>query len=163
MATTDATPRRAAGNKLIIQTVVPVLQAAAAYDALDALHTNDLMFPGMARASGGAGIIRAMHLIDKDDQGIAAILWLFSAALSNTTHTVNAAFAPDDADAASYVGSIATGTYRDGNVNQEATTLLELPYVCAAGSSALYGVLQTAGTPTHTASGLTLVLVAELL
>lgn len=101
MATTDATPRRVAGSSLIIQTVVPVLDTSA-YTAKDALHTNDLLLTGMARSSGGGGIIHSLMVIDKDDQGATGVLWLFDAALSNTTHTANGALALHDTDAAAW-------------------------------------------------------------
>ena len=164
MATTDATPLAAANNRALIQqTVVPVLDTNA-YAALDALHTLDLKFPGMARAVGGGGRITKLVVIDKDDQGAAGVLWLFSAALANTTHTANAALAIHDTDAATCIGAIVFGAYQDGANNQVSiNATIDLYYQCAAADDALYGVLQTLGTPTHTASGLTVLLGAVLL
>lgn len=162
MATTDATPLRESGNRLIRQTVVPVLDTNI-YAAGDALHTNDLLFPSIVRANGGAGIIRSVILLDRDDQNVNATLWLFNATLANTTHTANAAFALHDDDAAGFVGAVAIDTYFDGVNNRLALEQPNLYFQCAAAADDLYGVLVTVGTPTHTASGLTLILVAELL
>lgn len=163
MATTDATVRRIAGTNLVVQTVVPVLNTTQ-YTAKDAMHTNDLQFTGMARAAGGGGIIHSLMVIDRDDQAAAGVLWLFDAPLASTTHTINDALAIHDDDAAANIGHVLFGTYYDGANNQAALTRdLGLRYACAAGSRSLYGVLQTLGTPTHSASGLTIVLLAELL
>lgn len=163
MATTDATPRRVAGSNLVIQTVVPVLDTSI-YTAKDVLHTNDLKLTGMARQAGGGGIIHSLMVLDADDQGQSGVLWLFTAELTNTTHTANGALALHDTDAATCIGHILFGTYYDGANNQSALSRdLGLRYACAAGSTDLYAVAQTLGTPTHTASGLTLVLTAELL
>lgn len=161
MATTDATARRAPSGDLIVQTVTPVLDTNA-YTAKDALHTNDLQFTGMARDAGGGGVIRSLLVLDQDDQAAAGVLWLFTAELANTTHTANGALAIHDTDALTCIGQILFGTYYDGANNQSALTLVELPYLCAAASTSLYGVAQTLGTPTHSASGLRLVLTAEL-
>ena len=164
MATTDATPLVAANARgLLQQTVVPVLDTVA-YAALDALHTLDLKFPGMARAVGGGGRITKLVVIDKDDQAAAGVLWLFTAALANTTHTANGALAIHDTDLATCIGTITFGAYSDGGNGQVSVNgSVDLFYQCDPADDALYGVLQTLGAPTHTASGLTILLQAVLL
>lgn len=139
--------------------LTPVLDTNA-YAALDALHTANLQFTGLAREAGGAGVITKLVIIDKDDQGAAGVLHLFTAA---TTQTANSAFAPTDDQAGTYVGSIAFGAFQDFNTSRVSTNAAErLYYKCAAGSTSLFGVLQTLGTPTHTPSGLDVKLMAEL-
>lgn len=163
MATTSATAVVAGDNaRVLIQTVVPVLDTNA-YASLDALHTNDLLFPGMGRVLGGSGVITRMTIIDAADQGAAGVLHLFTGELTNTTHTANAAFAPTDADALLYVGSISFGPYSDFNTSQvSVNAAVRLAYKCAAASTSLYGVLQSLGTPTYAADSLTVILQAEL-
>lgn len=163
MATTNATVvLSSVGFSLVaVASVVPVLDTNI-YASLDALHTNDLLFGSMARQPGGSGTIRRMTVIDGADQGADGVLHLFTAALANTTHTANAAFAPTDADALLYVGSIAFPTYQDFDTSKAGSTVPNLAYRCADGSQSLYGVLQTLGTPTYGASSLKVVLLADL-
>lgn len=132
--------------------VTPALDNGIAYAPLDALHTTSLEFTDMALEAGGAGIITKLVVVDKDDQGAAGVLHLFTAA---TTQTANAKFSPSDAQAGTYVGSISLGSWEDFDGSRVSANKSDwLYYKCAEGSTSLFGVLQTLGTPTHTPSGL---------
>lgn len=161
MATTDGTALRDPRGGIVRVDVTPVLDTSI-YAAGDALHTNDLKLPGMGRVNGGAGVIRSVLLLDKDDQNVNATLWLFRGELTNTTHTANAAFNLHDDDLTTFVGAVLIDSYFDGVSNRAAFEQPALYYQCASSDTALYAVLVTAGTPTHTASGLTLRLIAEV-
>lgn len=155
MATTDATEvtnNSAAPFRGSVFTVTPVVDNNNAYAALDAVHTNNLKFANI----GPSGVIVKLVVIDKDDQGIAGVLHLFTA---ETTQTANSAFAPTDAQAATCVGSIAFGPYEDFNTSRVSTNAsVRLAF---AGTD-LYGVIQTLGAPTYTtAAGLMLILQVE--
>ena len=131
-------------------TFAPTLDTSA-YAALDAMHTTSIELENMAQAVGGSGVITALRVIDADDQGAAGVMHIFTAA---TTQTANSAFAPSDAEAATYVGSITFGPWEDFNTSRASFTRAWLTYTCDAADTSLYAVLQTFGTPTHTASGI---------
>ena len=64
-----------------------------------------------------------------------------------------------DADAALCVGVIASGTYYASALNSISVASVDLAISCAA--TTLFGLLVTRGTPTYTASGLTVALHIE--
>ncbi len=163
MATTDSTSLLTPNANFVRASVVPVLNTTP-YSAGDAMHTNDLKMQSMSKdTGGGVGVIRSVLLIDDDDQAATCVLWLFDAALAATTHTINVAFDINDTDADAFVGAITIDTYVDGTSNQLGQEFPNLYYKTLAGSTDLYAVLETSGTPTHTASGLELIIIAEYL
>lgn len=163
MATTDATVTYSEtwNSKVGVWTVTPVIDTSL-YATGDAVHTNDLLFTGFARVSGGGGVFRKLTIIDKDLESAALELWLFSAAIS-ATHTANGAWNAADADLANVVAVIPSGPYfasSAGSVSVNAS--LDLRFRCVGGSS-LWGALVVRGAPTYTAAtDLTIQLTAEL-
>jgi hypothetical protein len=97
-------------------------------------------------------------VVDKDDQKPAFRMVFFKAAV--TFGTLNAAPSISDADAANYLGhvDIAAADYVDlGGVSVACSKGINLLLESASATTTVYvaGML-TAGTPTHTASGLVL-------
>lgn len=124
----------------------------SAFAPLDAMHSTMIELTGMAVENGGSGIITKLALIDADDQGAAGVMHIFKAA---TTQTANSAYAPSDGEAAEYIGSIDFGPWEDFNTSRASWRQTWLFYTCASDDTSLYAVLQTYGTPTHTANGMT--------
>lgn len=160
MATTDSTTIANPSGSSVVATVTPVMETSS-LDALDAGHTNSLKLLGMARVNGGSGVVRRVTVIDKDDVGTGLLLHFFTA---ETTQTADAAFAPSDAEAATYLFTISTGaTWQDFNTSKVITVTGEYAYRCAAADSALYVTVQvpSATTPTYTASGIVVAVQAD--
>ena len=161
MATTDGTPVLTPDGGSVLVTVTPVMETTA-LDALDAGHTNSLKLPAMARVAGGAGMITGARLIIKDDVGTALKVHLFTV---ETTQTADAAFAPSDAQAATYVGTLDFVTFEDFDTSRVSSLKdVRLAYKCAAADDALYAVIQVPSgvTPTYpSADGNVLVVLAD--
>lgn len=158
MATTDSTPRLSASGLTVYNTVDPVVETTA-LDALDAVHTNSLKLLAMARVAGGSGVIERIAVISKADVASPLELHFFT---EETSQTADAAFATTDAKAATYIDTVDTGVWRDFDTSRVwATSNKRIPYVCAAGDTAIYLVLQVpAGyTPTYGAADALTVLV----
>lgn len=137
----------------VVVSATPTLDTSI-YASGDSLHTTVISFANAVRATGGTGTIRKMVIIDKDVQSIALELWLFSATV--TPAAANAAHSISDADAALCIGVIPSGTYYASALNSIAVSSPTLPILVAA--TTLFGILVTRGTPTYTASGLTIAL-----
>ena len=107
--------------------------------------------------NGGKAILDSVVLLDKDDQGIAMDL-VFSQVVT-TLGTINGAVSISDANAAYILGTlnIATGDYVDLIGSQIATKLNVGMYLeGASGADDIYiGAITRGGTPTYTASGIT--------
>lgn len=147
---------RTYGNTLITVTATPTLDTSV-YASGDVLHTANIQFNVGAHV-GGTGYIVGLNVVDKDAQGSAGELWLFSAPLAGS-YTANAAWALSDADAALCVGVIPFGSYflggTAGTLNQVSVNgTVRQAFTCGAQTTLLYGRLVTRGTPTYTASGL---------
>lgn len=141
------------GAPSVVVSATPTLDTAI-YASGDSLHTAVISFANAVRVAGGTGTIKKMVVIDKDVQSIALELWLFSATV--TPAAANAAHSISDADAALCIGVIASGTYYASALNSISVASPSLPITCAA--TTLFGILVTRGTPTYTASGLTVAL-----
>jgi hypothetical protein len=124
-----------------------------ALDAGDSIHDTILSFSNAAVSSGGTGhIVRAL-LVDADDQGVEADLYLFSGSV--TVPASDAAWSLSDSDAAKLIDTITFSSFED-HANCRTSVVRPsppVPYVCDA--TTLFGHLVTRGTPTYTASGLT--------
>ena len=146
------------GSKTVALTATPTLDTSA-YATGDALHTADIEFTYALGSNGGTGTVTGLTVIDRDDQGTAGELWLFSATTAATTHTANGAWSLHDTDVANCVAVLSFGPYFDGANNQVSVRgSISQPVKAAAGSRSLFGVLVTRGAPTYTASGLTVTL-----
>ena len=129
-----------------------------AYAAQDVVSNSTstptiLSFPGAARANGGSGLIlSARHLKNSTTtSGASYRLHLYSAA--PTAINDNAQFALLYANRASRVGFIdfshaAGGTGSDST--NALSTFVNLPFVCDAAASALFGILTVLGAYTPT-------------
>lgn len=111
---------------------------------------------GVVRANDQRALLQSLVVIDKDDQKPALRLLFFSASV--TFGTLNAAPSISDSDAANYLGhvDIAAADYVDlGGVSVACAKGINLLLESVSGATSVYiaGML-TAGTPTHTASGL---------
>ena len=121
-----------------------------AYDALDAVANSAsaptiLTFSDVARAAGGSGYVVAMRLMTDQAANVAQFrLHLFHTA--PTAINDNAAYTLLWANRANRVGYIDANCQTEGSGSTAANGLnavVRLPFVCAAGSSALYGLLET--------------------
>lgn len=161
MATTDFTVTATPDGRTVTVLSTPVLETSQ-LDALDAAHTNSVKLIGMARVNGGSGTIRRATLISKPDVGTALKVHLFTA---ETTQTADAAFAPTDAQAATYIGTLDFVSFEDFDTSRVSSLRdIALAYKCAAGDTALYYTIQVpAGlTPTYTdADGINVVFLAD--
>ena len=156
VSTVDPLP--AAGLQIITTASFTRPADTTAYAAQDVVSNSTssptiLSFPGAARANGGSGLIlSARHLKNSTTtSGASYRLHLYSAA--PTAINDNAQFALLYANRASRVGFIdfshaAGGTGSDST--NALSTFVNLPFVCDAAVSALYGVLvvSAAYTPT---------------
>jgi hypothetical protein len=118
-------------------------------------HMGTVMtFSNVFKAAGETAFVRTLTIVDKAKQSAALTLHLFSA--SPTLVSVdNAALDIADATmAASYIGSIpvATGNYVALNANSVAVVNTEL--LLQGASTSLFGILESAGSPTYGASDL---------
>lgn len=113
---------------------------------------------GAGRANDMGGVLQSLTIIDKDDQGAALDVWLLSA--NQSMGSENSAPSISDANAANILGriSVGTGDYYDlGGVRVAAIQGLGIPYIPVSGGTSLYvAVVNGAGTPTYTASGVVL-------
>lgn len=137
----------------VVVSATPTLDTAI-YASGDSLHTTVISFASAVRATGGAGTVRKLIVIDKDLQSVAGELWLFSATV--TPAAANAAHSISDADAALCIGVIPFGTYYASALNSVAVSSPALPFTVAA--TTLFGIAVTRGAPTYTAAGLTIAL-----
>jgi hypothetical protein len=106
----------------------------------------------------GKAILQSIVVIDEDDQKAAIDIYFFSG--SGALGTENSAPGISDANARNFLGwqAIATGDYKDlGGVSVAMIKGIGLPIKAASGTRDIYvGVVNGAGTPTYTASGLKL-------
>lgn len=132
----------------VLVKVTPVISTTA-YTAAD--QVGDLQsLPGAVAASGDGAILRQVSVVDKAKQK-AALTILFFDSSPTIASTDNAALDVSDSEmAARCLGSvtIATTDYVDTASNSVATKQVTLP-LKASGSSTIYAVASTAGTPTY--------------
>ena len=142
----------------------PVLTVAASYVTGDYVGTSGvaMIFTGCAPVNGGAGWVLGAKLIDKNAANLTAgELWLFTTAV--TPPADSAAWTISDADAANLVVVIpfAAADYFASALN---STVDGRPvngpkrYVCASGSTNLYGCFVTRGSPTYASLDLLFIL-----
>ncbi len=109
---------------------------------------------------GSSGsILRGLTLTDADDQGIALDVLLFDESPTTVSGERDLIQIADAELSDKCIGNIvvASGDYADLVTNQVASKG-ELSIVCKAkdGSTSIFGLIVTRGTPTYTAAGLTL-------
>lgn len=135
-------------------TFTPTLDTAI-YASGDTLFVATAL-SGVTRANDERALLQSIAVIDKDDQKPALRLVFFSASVA--FGTLNAAPSISDADAANYLGhvDIAAADYVDlGGVSVACAKGINLLLESVSGATSVYiAAMLTAGTPTHTASGL---------
>jgi hypothetical protein len=142
-----------------------ILLAAGDYAALDVLANHATTsaawaFPGMARVNGGSGRITRMAVECSVDAWAAKYrLTLFHTAPTTSELDDNVAGSITIAEAPNIVAVIETtvdsvdlGTVSYGFVN----LAVPAPFVCAAASTTLYGILQTVDAETNEIASMTL-------
>lgn len=136
------------------KTVTLTLKADA-YDANDVLADTQEIANVMATEGGSARLV-SMHVLDKDDNTGAAMEFFFLNA-STSLGTEDEAVSISAANAANIIGhvQVPAANFKD-LINSKLATVKDINLIlkAAAGSTSLYFAVQTAGTPTQTASGI---------
>ncbi len=129
-----------------------------AYAAGDVISTTGgavIAFTGAHLDNGGSGLIIAAHLIVSTNEAadLVADLVLFDATV--TAVADNSPMVDSDAEAVTYIGTVPFTTPTDLGANNVAYTVtgLNLPYVCGASSTSIFGLLvaRNAYTPASAA------------
>lgn len=114
-----------------------------------------LTFSGMANSNGLGGTIHAAFLYLGSNPSTKPVFDLFLFDTAPTIDNDNAVFTPTDSEILNCVGVISFGVASVGDTSGTGTNMVYqavpmLPYVCASGATALYGVLvaRNAVTPT---------------
>lgn len=166
MAETTATTTVNASGLGFKSTVTLTTDAHTVYASGDALSTNQLAFPNVARFAGGRGVITKMTLTDTSMPSSTAIgmeLHLFDRSLASTFHTVNTAAAIAQGDIVNFQGVVPSGPWysnasTSGSINASTRT-----YYRTNGTT-LVGVPIVRGTPTYiSTSSLTLTIEGDYL
>lgn len=143
-------------DKLVRQSFTPVLDTDQ-YASGDVLFVTTAVL-GAIRHPDGKGVLRAITVRDKDDQGVAIIVYFLRA--NAALGTINSPASISDANADYITGwvDVAAASYDDlGGVKVAQETDLYVPLQAAAGGRTLYvAAITSGGTPTHTASGITI-------
>jgi hypothetical protein len=139
------------GTTTILQ--IPTISTSPAYTAGDNVGAK-ITLASAVRVSGGTGIIQSITLSDKGKQSAATDVIFFSANPTNTTATDNTAQTIHDTDLLTIIGvvSIVAADWFAFVDNSVASKLgLGLAFK-AVGSTSIYAILVTRGTPTYTAT-----------
>lgn len=143
------------GKSILEPSSLTVDTAAYGDGDLIGKHTGGyLTFADACRVTGAGGVIRSAVIADAGAQSAAIDLILFSAAPSASTLTDNAALDLDDADIARIAGVVAfaAASYKAFADNSAiAVGAVDQRYHCV-GTTALYGVLVSRGTPDYVAA-----------
>ena len=141
-----------------------VIAAAGDYAANDILSnsaTNGAgvawVFDRISRQGGGSGWIMGARLTCSVDALVPRMrLWLFDANPSASELDDNAAFSLAVADRTKLIGYIDFNALTDaGAVSVTVRDDLRIPFKCAAGDDAVYGILQTLDAFTNESAGMT--------
>jgi hypothetical protein len=120
----------------------------------------DTQTVSVMRVNDGRAILQNLTIIDEDDQGAAFTVYFLKA--NNALGTENAAPNISDANARDILGwiDVATTDYKDlGGVKIACLRGLGLVLEAISGAQTVgVGIVNGAGTPTYTASGLKLIL-----
>lgn len=143
--------------------VTLAVDAGNAYASADVI-TDTQKLASFFRDVDQTGMLMSIAVIDEDDQKAAFDVYFLNG--SGAMGTINSGASVSDADARKFMGwvPIATGDYKDlGGVSVAMIKNIWLPIKAAASTLDLYvAVINGAGTPTYTASGLKLRISAVL-
>lgn len=145
---------------VVTASVTPTLDTNVFADK-DLMHATVMEFTNMARRAGGSGWITLPTLYDTGDIGGAVDLWLLTASPTNSTLTANSAITLHDTDLATVIDVVQFVTFHDA-VNGQVSTRTDkrIHYVCASGSTSVFGLLVARNAGTYAAGGLTAKLTA---
>ena len=150
---------RKTGAYRTVLTAVPTLDTNV-FAAGELVGSAEIELAPAANVDGivpSSGVIQSVIIIDEDAQAVNLEVYFFDAEPANTTFTENSAFSPADTDLDALIGVAAVSTWFALNDNSVGQVLdLAMPFVLAVGLRTIYAVLVTRGTPTYTATGLTL-------
>lgn len=141
------------------RTVTVTLSADTSAFASGDVVADTQIVPQVVRIPGDAACLMSVKLVDEDDQGAALDIYLLNT--SGSMGTENSAPSITDANsrAIQAIIPIATGDYKDLGGTRVANLGNLFKVVQTASGSDLYvAVVNGAGTPTYTASGLKLTL-----
>jgi hypothetical protein len=137
------------GGQTIVITTTPTLTESSSYVSGDYIGTtsDEMEFANCALYAGGGGWISGAVLIDYALQSVACELWIFDTAI--TAPADSAAWTVTDAMAKTLVCVIPFSTYYASAANSIAMNA-DNPrkFICASGSTSLYGAIVTRGAPT---------------
>lgn len=140
------------GGKVV--SITPVMEASAT--ASGDVIAVPIEIESVLREQGGVAKLTSVVVLDGDDQGQNMDLVFSSEDI--TLGTLNAAISVSDADAAKIVGVVPVTDWIDF-INSQIATEENLGIVMkgASGSTSLWlGIVCREGTPTYTASGVTI-------
>lgn len=132
---------------------------AASADANDIVAAVEEI-KNFTRVPGGACKLKSLILLNKDDQAVDLVLYLFNENVSIGTEDANPSW--EDADADALLARIALPNASAVDLTNSLITFLtdldfgDLILQSPAGSRSIWMAMTTAGTPTFTASGVTL-------
>lgn len=142
------------GGTTLMPTVTFSLDTSA-YTANDLLADTQAV-AGALRVSGGSGVLNSIAILDEDDQA-AAGMTVYILKSNVSLGSENSGITVTDANAREIIGviNIAAGDWTD-LINSKLAFKgnLGIPIKVSSGTS-IWIALQTAGTPTQTASGIT--------
>ena len=144
------------GGQTIVITTTPTLTESSSYASGDYIGTtsDEMTFSDCALYAGGGGWISGAVLIDYALQSISTELWIFDAPI--TAPADSAAWTVTDAMAKTLVCVIPFSTYYASAANSVSMgDGLPKKFICASGSTTLYGALVTRGAPTYATGDLT--------
>jgi len=166
------------GGSIVEVRTTKALEAASAYAANDVLSESDTNgegtdwdFDAIGRTNGAYGlVISAIAISESESVTPRLTLFLFNAPPTSELDDNAANTAPDAADMAKVVGRIdfpamdslgTTDSLAVATPNTPASNL-PLPFKCASGDDALYGILVTRDAFTQTATDdMTIILLVE--
>lgn len=136
---------------------VTLVADTSIYAAGDTLVATQVL-SNLLREKNVGGLLKSLTVVDEDDQKAALDIYFLDANVSFAA--ANAAAAPSDTAARSLLGKVAVATadYKDlGGVSMASYANLDIILKPAVDTQDIYvAVVNGAGTPTYTASGLKL-------
>lgn len=135
------------GGTTQVSSATPIVSTAA-YASGDIIGTL-MTFAGMARASGGTGMLQDVVIHSKSLQSFAAELWVFHTNPAGTTVTDNAVFDLAAVDYDKVATVIPVFTWYNGGATRCICTAPQLARAYKVGTGTdLFGILVARATPT---------------
>lgn len=142
------------GNTAVVDVTLSVTTTAHASGDIIA---DTQIVNSAVRKTNGTGVIQSIVVVDTDDQKAALSIYFLSANVSMGTE--NSSPSISDANSGNILGfvDVAVSDYKDLGGTAVAFKNVIIPIFAASGSDDIYvAVVNGSGTPTYTASGMTL-------